>query len=400
MEMNEQKRAALEKQAEGLMRDARKRLYLSDKPQAAFFASLALKMEVVPDWSCDTACTDGTSIRYNPEFVVNTLTPKKAIGVAVHEVMHCSLKHFARFGARDPFIANIAADLAINPLIIEAGFELPDCGLFPGKKPFEDIPEGLSMEEIYDRIKDRIKIIRVGLGDSDDPGGCGQVVQAKGTPDDIKGKEAQWDLNTAQAAQVASGRGKLPGKLQDLIGKTLRPEIPWYNELREFVSEVSKDDYTFCPPNRRMLAQGHYMANLHGEKVGRIAVAVDASGSCWHEGFTIRCNSELHGILESYDCTLNLYYHDTVVQSEENWTRDDCAALKPRGGGGTSHHAVFERMLNGKDELPVCIICITDMDTQFPPDPGIPTLWVAVNSRSNGPFGKTIHVNEAGRRGE
>ena len=62
-----------------------------------------------------------------------SLPPAQRLGVLVHELLHCSNKHHARRCRREPTLWNVAADLAINPLCVEAGFTLPEGALLPGR---------------------------------------------------------------------------------------------------------------------------------------------------------------------------------------------------------------------------------------------------------------------------
>jgi predicted metal-dependent peptidase len=93
-----------------------------------FFGTLAMKLKMKIDPSCDTAWTDGTHIGYNPWFI-QSLTKRERIGLVAHEVMHCALLHHTRRGHRNPRMWNIACDYVINSLLIHEGFSLPKCGL-------------------------------------------------------------------------------------------------------------------------------------------------------------------------------------------------------------------------------------------------------------------------------
>ena len=57
---------------------------------APFFASLALKMKLVADPSCETMWVDGVSMGYNPKFI-QPLPLEQVKGLICHEVMHVAL---------------------------------------------------------------------------------------------------------------------------------------------------------------------------------------------------------------------------------------------------------------------------------------------------------------------
>ena len=127
--------------AENKVRKARTQLVL-DEP---FFGSLALKLKILEDQSCSTAWVDGTTLGYNPDFV-NNLPYKHLVGLIAHEVMHCVGCHHARRGDRDHGRWNEAADHAINQILHDAGFELPEGGLM------DDQYKGMDADSIYNMM--------------------------------------------------------------------------------------------------------------------------------------------------------------------------------------------------------------------------------------------------------
>lgn len=107
-----------------------------------FFGCLALHLEISEAPEIDTMATDGRHLFFNADFVLQ-MTDAELTGVIVHEVEHCALGHHARLGNRDLDRFNRAADYAINPGIIRAGFSLP-AGVL-NRADFD----GLGAEEIY-----------------------------------------------------------------------------------------------------------------------------------------------------------------------------------------------------------------------------------------------------------
>ena len=63
--------------------------------------------------------------------------------------MHCALGHHCRRGERDPELWNVAADFAINPILLGNGFVLP------AGAPVDPTFNNLSAEEIYARLLQR-----------------------------------------------------------------------------------------------------------------------------------------------------------------------------------------------------------------------------------------------------
>ena len=82
-----------------------------------FFASLVRRLTFMWSFQCETACTDGTRMLFNPEFMSKQSIRMKAF-VIMHEVMHCALDHLARGKHHDPTKSNIAADYEVNGLLV------------------------------------------------------------------------------------------------------------------------------------------------------------------------------------------------------------------------------------------------------------------------------------------
>ena len=109
-----------------------------------FFGTLSLRLKLIPG-TLPTMATDGSRIVYNPAFV-DELKPAELEGTLAHEVLHCALGHQCRRGQRDPELWNVAADFAINPILIGNGFVLPAGALV------DPAFNNLSAEEIYARL--------------------------------------------------------------------------------------------------------------------------------------------------------------------------------------------------------------------------------------------------------
>jgi predicted metal-dependent peptidase len=62
--------------------------------------------------------------------------------------------------------------------------------------------------------------------------------------------------------------------------------------------------------------------------------------------------------------------------------------------GGTSHACVFD-WIEQADIRPACIICLTDLETDFPvTSPTAPILWaVAGSCAATPPFGQVVHIS-------
>lgn len=382
-----------EKKAKELIEKAQGMAVGQRSPAQAFFTSLALSMPVVPDWTIDTMATDGIRIRYNPDFT-NSLPLKEVHGVVVgHEPMHCVNMHFSRMpglyaSGNEVAVVQAAADLEINTPLVECGFAIPNCGIFPGKDQYRDCPPGLTMEEYVVILNKRPKSQQPKGGD---PGGCGVAVPA----DDqaaAEAKASQWQGKVASAAQLAAQIGTLPGSLQQVVDGILKPRIDPWEILRDHMTRIAKSEVSWTRLNRRHAYNNLYLPSRSGMQLGEVVLLVDCSGSVDDDQLRLIAGF-LEGVLSANPATLYVIFHDTAVHHVEEWTPGSGPLnLKRYGGGGTAHGPALQEIVNRGLE-PTVILAATDMETTWPDDPGIPFIWIA--TEANGitpPFGDYVLI--------
>lgn len=343
-----------------------------------FFGTLAIRLKLKADPSCQTAWTEGTHIGFNPTWI-NTLTPHEVRGLICHEVLHVSNGHPWRRGHRDhddPMHKkwNHACDHAINPIIKEAKHELPPGGLFD--KQFA----GLSAEAIYNKLPD---IPSGGLPTDE--------VRDAPNPEEHAQQQAEWQVAVRQAAQVAKMRGRLPASLERLVEELTRPKIDWKSELRRFVQQAARNDYTWRRPNSRYVHAGLYLPSLYSEEMPPMVVAVDTSGSIGQEELRTFA-SEITAIAqECRPSHIHVLYIDAKVQKVDEFETGDVIEIKPKGGGGTDFRPAFDWIAENQVEA-ACLIYLTDMYGDFPPEaPDYPVLWVSTSDH-HAPFGETLRL--------
>ena len=346
-----------------------------------FFSVLTLLLKLVEDPGCGSAWTDGVSVGFDPAWT-STLSMDELMALVAHEVMHCACGHPWRRGNRDPQRWNIAADYAVNQILVDAGFKLPPRGYFDPQY------KGRWAEWIYDRIPPQ----------PPQPGGFGannpqgEVRDAPADAADQGVTEESWKQAAQQALSVAKARGKAPASLVRDIAETLKPIVDWRSVLRRFVQQVMRADYTWSRPNRRYLASGLYLPALHSESCGPIAVAVDTSGSI--DDVTLsQFNAEIQTIADEVKPEyVDVLYCDARVHRVDRFDRDDAIVMKPAGGGGTSFRPVFDHY-EQSDEQPVCLIYLTDLDGYFPESaPAYPVIWACTSKINAVPFGEVVPV--------
>ncbi|MBA4189490.1 MAG: hypothetical protein C0467_15995 [Planctomycetaceae bacterium] len=392
-------RQASEEKAMKAVVGARAKLVLTNKPAAAFFASLALRLDLSVDWTTPTMATDGRTLFVNPDWC-NGLTVDERVGVICHEIMHLVLSHQCRRAGRDAERWNEAADLGVNQIVAQAGFVLPQSRLMPGEGKYAKFPKEKSAEEYYSMLgepqggepdeqgKDG------GGGKSSDPGGCGEVRDAK-DPADAREQQAKWEVAVAQAEQASKGRGDLPGGLARLVGQVLHPAADWKDILREFVSSQAKNDYSWSHPNRRHIAEGVYLPGMRNLELGEIIIAVDTSGSVGEKELAV-FGSEVEAILGAFACSATILYHDCEITKVEEWnSADGPLVLNPVGGGGTDHRPIFE-YLERENRSPACVVALTDLETTFPAvAPDVAVLWAVTGGKTTAPFGRVVQVSSS-----
>ena len=373
---------------------------------APFWGVLSLRLAPLEDPSIQTMCTDGVLIRYNPDHIIGLSRGVLRTEIA-HETMHCAALHHTRRDGRDLRRWNIACDYAINPLLAEAGFELPEGALL------DPAYSGMSAEAIYARLP---QIQDAGENgddqDSDDPGGMGGVSnpppdsdtlgdpgqpgQQRGqphaqaaSPADLARQEENWTIATAQAEATAKAMGSGAGDAARAIREQVAPRVDWRDILRRYLSAAAKSDYAWTPPNRRYIARGLYLPSLRSETLGPVVIAVDTSGSI-DDATLAAFSAEITAILdEAAPEAIHVVYCDAAVTGTETYTPGDIIALAPQGGGGTAFRPVFDWIARS-DIQPVCVVYLTDLDgDDFGPEPACPVLWVSTDL-TNAPFGEVI----------
>lgn len=341
--------------------------------EAPFFGALALRLTLQEDKSCETAWTDGKRIGYNPDFVAS-LSASQLQGLLAHEVMHVASGHPWRRDGRDAKRWNVACDYAINETLVAAGFFLPVGALQDSQYA------GKSAEWIYDRLPESAD------NQSD---AQGEVRDAQ--PEDSAPSEEEWRQAVQQAANVAKARGNLPGALDRFAKAAATPFVDWRSVLARFAQQSAQDDYSWGRPNARYLTRGLYLPSLRSTAMGRIAVAVDTSGSV-DDVLLAQFSAEINAIAaELRPEAIDVLYCDRLINRRETFEAGDVVALKPCGGGGTDFRPVFEA-LEAEDAAPVCLVYLTDLDGPFPSSaPDYPVLWAAT-SRDVAPFGETVYM--------
>jgi len=338
-----------------------------------FFGRLALYLEFVEEPECKTLAVDGKHIYYNPDFVL-TLSRELTKSAIVHEVMHCVFQHMSRRGSRNPRKWNMAGDYAINDIIKNAKFPLDKGWLH------DPAYAGMSAEHVYDLLPEG----EDGSGPQDEvrdaPAGEGKA--------DVG---MDWQIAVSQAAQACKNKGEMPKGMERIIGDLTTPSVPWREVLQRFITQTTKDDYTWSRPNKKFLEAGWFLPTLHSESMGEIAVVIDTSGSI-DQPTLDAFGSEIEAIVaQTRPSNVVVIYCDAAVNHVDEFAPGDTLKFVAHGGGGTDFRPAFTFVAT-RPTPPVCLAYLTDMYGSFPSaEPEYPVLWCAT-SDVVGPFGETLRI--------
>jgi predicted metal-dependent peptidase len=378
--------------------------------KAPFFGNMATRMVLkdASDW-CPTAATDGRHFYYNKDFI-NKLSVKKLEFLFGHEICHAVFDHFGRLGSREPRLANIAQDYAVNQILVDEriGEKITEVEICLDNKY-----RGMAWEEIYDQLfgnlekmsmEDLLKQLGDQLdehlkeGDDLKDGDGNGDKEGKGRPriskEDLQ--KIKDEIKQAMIQSAASaGAGKVPGQIQRMIKDLTEPKMNWRELIRMNIQSIIRNDYSFMRPNRKGWHSGAILPGMKNDETIDVCVAIDMSGSIGDEDAKVFL-SEIKGIMDQYqDFSINLWCFDTDIYNAQKITHDnseDLLSYEPMGGGGTDFEANWTWMKEN-DVQPKKFIMFTD---GYPcggwgdPDYCDTIFVVKGNKDAEAPFGQTV----------
>ena len=222
--------------------------------------------------------------------------------------------------------------------------------------------------------------------------------------DEIAGQQDVWLQRMVNATDIVSsmggaGRGTTPLAAERIVAELKNPILDWRAILNDFVQEEICD-YSFAPPDKRMEDSPFFLPDFNekDEQAKDILFMIDTSGSMSDDQIT-RCYSEIYGAIGQFNGKLQGklgFFDATVVKPTPFEDEDEFKIIRPKGGGGTSFHIIFEYVEKFmQDELPVSIVILTDGFAPWPKEAdalGIPVLWIINNDQANSPWGKVARL--------
>jgi len=374
---------------------ARTRLIL-EKP---FIGALVMHLPLMPadpGW-CATIATDARAIYFNPAYIAG-LDLAQTQFVLAHEALHCALGHFARRSHRTVHRWDMAADHAVNLLLIDDGLKAaPGALVHAGFR-------GLSAEEIYPLIPpdstestlDRHIFDALGALSSEMKEGGARAGRAPSLRElNTSAREElarEWQSRMAAAAQQARQAGRMGESWLRAFDELLQPRLPWRQLLARFMMSVARDDYSFQRLARR---EGDALLPRLASGEVNLVIALDTSGSIRSDEFA-QFAAEVDALKGQIRARVTLHACDERLDPRGPWIYQAWEPLMlPKqigGGGGTSFAPVFD-WIAAAELRPDLMLYFTDAEGHFPATaPDYPVIWL-VKGRGKVPWGERIQLN-------
>lgn len=348
----------------------------------AFFATLLLGLELVEDdmMTPPTMAVDGAHIYFHPDFV-KSCSVEQLVGVLAHETLHLAMLHPWRRGTRQAKKANYAMDYAINGIIEDAGLELPPTRLRQASF------DGKSFEEIYHLLPDQPEEQGEGSGQPG-PGDFDNCRDAQGTVAEQQQAEAQAKVQIQQAANAAKAQGQLPASLAKLVAEIMEPKVDWKNELRRYMTLLTKSDQSWAKKQKRF--QDIYLPAFHSVAMGKVVVGIDTSGSVFDDAPAFL--DEVRSICE--ECKpeeVIVIQCDARVHAVDSYEAGEPIKTQVHGGGGTDLRKAMQ-YVREHDIIPSVMIWLSDGETPYDDEgPEFPVIW-CLNTKVDPPWGDVIRI--------
>lgn len=278
-----------------------------------------------------------------------------------------------------------------------------------------------SLEDLIASIKKKNDSIRENLeknrseepsGDGNDGGSFDDHSFWEGD-DDMGTQRDVWMNRMVEATDIiasmpegSKSRGTVPAGVERIINELKNPILDWRTILNDFVQE-DICDYSFSPPDKRMEDSPFFLPDFNekDESAKDLLFMIDTSGSMSNDAIT-DCYSEIYGAIQQFNGKLTgkLGFFDAIVVEPVPFEdEDEFKIIRPKGGGGTSFHIIFDYVRKKmQDDPPVSIIILTDGYAPYPDEAAamdIPVLWIINNKEAQPPsWGKVARMIEEGER--
>lgn len=361
----------------------------------AFFGRLLLHLPLAFA-DCETACTDGVKLIFDPKFA-KRLSDRELKFVMLHEVYHCVLEHCARKEGYIPVIYNIACDIVVNSFIMDM-WRVKEMRL-DNSKVIHLAPDGregreYTAEEVYNMLM------------NSDPRDIADQRFFQLDRHDMWGESNSqslsdmWRARIREAAKVCGSVG-VPLELKRYVDNIKHfSKCNWKQLLHDFIQR-DRADYSFTAPDRRYsgdIIMPSFLECEDGNKIEKLWCLVDTSGSVSDDAVASALSEIVGAVNQIGNMSGWISFFDMdVSEPVEFESAEDVLLSEPIGYGGTSFKAIFDSLDEYFEaEKPSVMVILTDGFAPFPDADtarGIPVIWVMIDTEVDAPWGECVHVS-------
>ena len=372
-----------------------------------FYGLLLMNAKLSIDENVETAYTDGKRIVFGTKFL-DSLRDNEIDFILMHEILHIALRHCVRGKEKDNELFNIACDIVVNSNILKSNnmninsITLKQYGEAMHVAPNKREGYLYTAEEVYEMLLSNNKR---NASSGNKQKNVSIDDHSKWNPNIVDNKE--WIQKVINAKNNIQNRrlageqaSNIPSGIERMYNELVKSKVDWKTILCDFVQETVCD-YSFSPPDRRFSEEVFFLPDFNDteKEVKNILFMVDTSGSIKNDAI-IEAFSEVKGAIDQFNGKLQGYlgfFDAQVIPPVQFESVDDLLKIKPYGGGGTRFDIIFEYINNNmQDNLPKCIIILTDGYAEFPNEAianNIPVLWIISNSDVTPPWGKIVKID-------
>ena len=205
-------------------------------------------------------------------------------------------------------------------------------------------------------------------------------------------------INSTASMIGEKSRGLMPSSFLEQIEKINQPpKLSWKQILKKYVGTVTAGKRKTRTRLNRRQPERFDISGRVDEKVIKIVVAIDTSGSMSNEQIADIFN-EIFGILATRKHEITVIECDAVVQRVYKVKNKDDVKMKVMGRGGTSFTPVIEYINNHKYFRDALLIYFTDGygDNEIPKPLTYRNIWVLTESDNlsvENPYGIVLKMD-------
>lgn len=391
---------------------------------APFFAELSRHIHKCPTTDLPTAAVaydeklDEIVMYWNPNFFAS-LSKTEVRGVLTHEFYHLVFNHLASRRKKPAKLWNVATDLAINSLILDAvkgpsskrtseDRPLPEFALVPGVFPkhpegreftdeekasmklaaiIEKLPPMMASEWYFNKINEESEKDKAEggsglegeLGSMDDHDAWDSLPEK--VREYVEGKiKSIVDKAVKKADSKANGWGNVPTNIADAIRRSVSNVINWRNVLRQFVGQLVRGGRTSSI--KRINKRYPYIhPGTKRSYEAKLLIAIDQSGSV-DDGMLAEFFAELGSLTKKV--TVDILPFDCEAREADifTWRKGARPELKRIRAGGTDFNAPTNVVNDPKNRGRWDgFLCLTDGEAPAPKPSRVKRGWVLGKGR-------------------